>query len=119
MANPLRGEISARLGGRDLTLCLTLGALAELEAALGAGDLMALAARFEAGRLSSREAIAIIGAGLRGAGHEITDAEVARLPIDGGAAAYVGLVADLLEATFGAASTADPDGGAPNPTAAG
>ncbi len=100
-----------------------VGALAELEAALRAGDLMALAARFEAGRLSAREAIAVIGAGLRGAGHEITDTEVARLPIDGGAAGYVRLVADLLEATFGgpsgtAADTAD-EGTGENPTGPG
>lgn len=111
MANRIRGEVSARLDGRDHTLCLTLGALAELESALGAGDLMALAERFEAGRLSAREAVAVIGAGLRGAGHELTDDEVARLQIDGGAAGYVRLVAELLEATFGAgqASPADQD----------
>jgi hypothetical protein len=106
MPNPLRGEISARLGGRDYTLCLTLGALAELELALGAGDLMGLAERFEAGRLSAREAIAVIGAGLRGAGHQVSDDEVARLPVDGGAAVYVRLVADLLEATFAAPDAA-------------
>ncbi len=119
MPNPLRGEIAARLGGRDYVLCLTLGALAELEAALSAGDLMALAARFEQGRLSAREAIAVIGAGLRGAGHEITDAEVARLPIDGGAAGYVRLVAELLEATFGAASQAGQGAPPANPPPAG
>ena len=100
--------------------------MAELETALGAGDLMALAARFEAGRLSAREAVAVIGAGLRGAGHEVTDAEIARLPIDGGAAGYVRLVADLLEATFGGPSgTASDEQGdsresnLPNPTQAG
>mgnify|MGYP000050093642 CR=1 FL=1 len=101
--NAVRGEVAATLGGRDYTLCLTLGALAELESALAAGDLMALAARFEQGRLSAADAIAVIGAGLRGAGHEVTDAEVAGLSIDGGAAGYVRLVAALLEATFGGA----------------
>jgi hypothetical protein len=30
-ANPRRGEIAAIIAGRDCTLCLTLGALAELE----------------------------------------------------------------------------------------
>ena len=33
MPNCHRGEIAARLDGRDYTLCLTLGALAEMEAA--------------------------------------------------------------------------------------
>ncbi|MEJ8573122.1 gene transfer agent family protein [Microbaculum marinum] len=108
MPNRIRGEVSATLGGRSYTLCLTLGALAELESALAAGDLMALAERFEAGRLSAREALAVIGAGLRGAGHEISDAEAAAMPIDGGAAGYVRLVVELLEATFGAAGGSDP-----------
>lgn len=31
MANRHRGEIEAELGGKKRTLCLTLGALAELE----------------------------------------------------------------------------------------
>ena len=31
MANAHRGEIEATLGGKPYTLCLTLGALAELE----------------------------------------------------------------------------------------
>lgn len=115
--NRVRGEIAARLGGRDYTLCLTLGALAELESALGARDLMALAGRFEEGRLSAREAAAIIGAGLRGGGHEISDREVANLPIDGGAAGYVRLVAELLEATFAAAPSGE-GGAPPNPTRA-
>jgi hypothetical protein len=39
MANRHRGEIEAVLDGRPRTLCLTLGALAELEAAFGAQDL--------------------------------------------------------------------------------
>ena len=68
MANRHRGEISATLDGRERTLCLTLGALAELEAAFGADDLVALASRFESGRLSARDIVRIIGCGLRGAG---------------------------------------------------
>lgn len=101
MANRQRGEIEATLDGRRWTLCLTLGALAELEDALGAGDLMALAKRFEEGRLSSADAIRVIGAGLRGAGNEIDDAAVARMRAEGGAAGFVAMVAELLSATFG------------------
>jgi hypothetical protein len=101
MTNRLRGEIEATLDGRKWTLCLTLGALAELEAALDAGDLVALATRFENGRLTAREATKIIGAGLRGAGNDIDDEAVARMRVDGGAAGYVAIVAELLTATFG------------------
>ena len=46
MANHHRGEIDAEIGGARRRLVLTLGALAELEAAFGADDLVALADRF-------------------------------------------------------------------------
>lgn len=101
MANKYRGEIEAELGGRRRTLVLTLGALAELESAFGADDLVALAERFGSGRLSARDLVRIIAAGLRGAGESISDDEVAALSIDGGAPAYVRLAADLIAATFG------------------
>ncbi len=101
MANRHRGEISAALDGRERTLCLTLGALAELEAAFGADDLVALASRFESGRLSSRDITRIIGCGLRGAGHEVSDEEVAAMRTDGGAAGFATIAAELIRATFG------------------
>ncbi len=102
MANMHRGEIDAELGGRTYTLCLTLGALADLEAAFGAGDLVALAKRFEDGRLSARDLIIIIGRGLRGAGHPVSDDELAALTVPGGLQGYVRIAAQLLAATFGA-----------------
>jgi Phage tail tube protein, GTA-gp10 len=100
MANLHRGEISAELGGETHVLCLTLGALAELESAYGGADLIAIAERFETGRVSASDAIKIIGAGLRGGGAAITDAAVAQLRVDGGAAGYLAIVARLLTATF-------------------
>ncbi len=99
--NPRRGEIEAELGGKRYVLCLTLGALAELEAAFGAEDLVALAQGFEQGRISARDAIRVIAAGLRGGGTEIGEDEVARLASPGGAAGYVKIVSALLAATFG------------------
>ena len=100
MANRLRGEIEAELDGKRWTVCLTLGALAELETALGRGDLGTLAERFQTGRFSARDLTAIIGAGLRGAGYEVSDAEVAAMRSEGGVAGYVAIVSDLLAATF-------------------
>lgn len=100
MANPLRGEVDVELDGCRYTLCLTLGALAELEAALGGEDILALAERFERGRLSARDLIRIIGAGLRGGGSDVTDEAVSAMKTQGGAAGYVGIVAQLLKATF-------------------
>ncbi len=101
MVNRQRGEVEAVLDGRTWTLCLTLGALAELEAALGAGDLMGLARRFGEGRLAARDAIRVIGAGLRGAGNDVTDEAVAGMRAEGGAAGFVRVVGELLAATFG------------------
>ena len=100
MANRHRGEIEAELGGRTYTLCLTLGALAEIENAYGGDDLLAIAERFEQGRIRASDAIRVIGAGLRGAGNALSDAELASLQVQGGAAGYLRIVADLLKATF-------------------
>ena len=101
MPNRRRGEISAVLDGTPRVLVLTLGALAELEAAFGADDLMALAERFGRGRLSARDAARIIAAGLNGAGGDVSVEEVERMRADGGAACFARIVAELLAATFG------------------
>jgi Phage tail tube protein, GTA-gp10 len=100
MANRHRGEIAAELGGVSYTLCLTLGALAELEHAYGDQDLIAIAERFETGRVGAGDAIKIIGAGLRGGGHDISNEAVAGLQSLNGAAGYLDIVARLLTATF-------------------
>lgn len=107
LPNHRRGEIAAQLDGRPYTLCLSLGAMAELEAAFNAENMMALAARFEGGKLSARDCIRIIGAGLRGAGHDISDDEVAHMATPDGIPGFVSIVARLLVATFGQAGPAD------------
>ena len=101
MANTQRGEIEAVIGGETRMLCLTLGALAELEARLQAGDLVGLAERFATGRVSARDLTAILGAGLRGGGHAVTDDDLARLSIEGGLKGAAEIAARLLKATFG------------------
>lgn len=104
--NPHRGEIEAELDGKTFRLCLTLGALAELEQHLGATDLLALAERFEEGRISAGDAICVIGAGLRGGGNDIADKKVATMCAAAGAAGFVAIVARLLSATFGGGEAA-------------
>jgi hypothetical protein len=101
MANAKRGEIEAQLDGETYTLCLTLGALTELESGMGAADLVSLAERFEANRLSARDILRIIGCGLRGAGYALTDEEASRMKVSEGLAGYVRIAARLLAATFG------------------
>ena len=95
MANKHRGEIEARLDGTTYRLCLTLGALAELEAAFGDDDMLALASRFQKGRLRAVDCVRIIGAGLRGGGHDVCDELVGRMQADGGASGFVEIVARL------------------------
>lgn len=65
-ANGARGEVVRRLGGVERRLCLTLGALAELETALAVDGIGALAERL--GRLSARDVVAVLAALLRGGG---------------------------------------------------
>ena len=101
MANRYRGEIEVEIGGARRRLVLTLGALAELEDAFGADDLVALAERFGSGRLKARDLVRIIAAGLRGAGESVSNDEVAAMAVDGGAQGYVRIAADLMNATFG------------------
>ena len=117
MPNLYRGEIEAVLDGKRYTLCLTLGALAELENAFGAEDMTALATRFEGGRIAALDCLKIIGCGLRGAGHPIDDAALAQMRADNGAAGFVDIVARLLSATFAGANQKTPGGkgGDPGP----
>jgi Phage tail tube protein, GTA-gp10 len=111
VVNKHRGEIAAVLDGAEHRLVLTLGALAELEAAFGDQDMVALATRFESGRLSANDCVRVIGCGLRGAGYAARDDEVRQMQTDGGAAGFVDIVARLLAATFGAAVSETAGGG--------
>ena len=104
MPNAQRGEISAVFDGEEKVLCLTLGALAELEARLQAGDLVGLSERFASGRISARDLTAILGAGLRGAGNPVSDDDLARMAIEGGLRGAAEVAARLLRATFGEAA---------------
>jgi hypothetical protein len=111
MPNHHRGEVEGILDGHPYNLCLTLGALAELEAIFGDENMLALAQRFEGGKLSARDCVRIIGAGLRGAGHDITDAAVARMQAPGGIPGFIDIVARLLIATFGSSPSPRPSPG--------
>ena len=70
-------QLVEKHGARDETARGT--ALAELEDAFGADDLVALTERFATGRLKARDLTRIIGAGLRGAGEAVSDARGAML----------------------------------------
>ena len=71
MVNRHRGEVEAVLDGERHTLCLTLGALAELETAFGLDGWEALAGRLR--KLSARDLATVLAALLRGWGEGETD----------------------------------------------
>lgn len=64
--NRARGEVVCTLGGEPRRLCLTLGALAEMETALGAEGWEALGERLR--RLSAKDLAVVLSALLRGGG---------------------------------------------------
>jgi hypothetical protein len=100
-ANPARGEAAIVIDGVERRMRLTLGALATLEARLGADGLVGLAERFEGGRVRSDELAALIAAGLSGAGEPLGEAEVLAAEIEGGAAGAMRAALALLARSFG------------------
>lgn len=100
MANPYAGEVAVTLDGVPHVAKLTLGALAELEAELGAGSLMELAERFETGRFSARDVLVLLAAGLRGGGWAGDARALAAAEIGGGPMAAVRAAAALLARAF-------------------
>jgi hypothetical protein len=100
MANPHAGEVALVLNGERRVLKLTLGALAELEEALGAGSLVALAERFEGHGFSARDVMALIVAGLRGGGWTGTAEDLRTAEIGGGPMMAARVAAELLVRAF-------------------
>lgn len=76
-ANRARGEVVAVLAGRERRLCLTLGALAELETAFAAEGWEALAERLRG--LSAGDLTTVLAALLRGGGEEPGDLSAVEL----------------------------------------
>ena len=79
-SNGVRGEAVAVLAGGERRLCLTLGALAEIETALGVSGVAGLAERMRV--LSARDLMAVLAALLRGGGEVALASELDRAAID-------------------------------------
>jgi len=71
MANPQRGEVELVVGGETHVLCLTLGALAEIEALCADGAPM-----------TATRLVDVLGALMRGGGSALEAREIRALPID-------------------------------------
>lgn len=100
MENPWTGDVSLVIDGEARAMKLTLGALAELEAELRVDTLVALISRFEEGAISARDVVALIVAGLRGAGWRGTKADLLSAEIDGGPVAATRAAGALIQRAF-------------------
>jgi hypothetical protein len=80
LCNRARGETVIVVDGAPRKLCLTLGALAELETAFDAVSLAELAERL--GYLSAGDLLIVLAALLRGGGEAITPAALADARLD-------------------------------------
>lgn len=98
--NPHRGEVAVTLDGHAWAARLTLGALAGLEADLGEGSLIAVIERFESGRFSSRDIIAVLVAGLRGGGWDGDADRLMTADVAGGPVGAARAAAELLARAF-------------------
>ena len=97
------------MDGERRILCMTLGALAELETAFGVDNIADLAGRFAGGKVGTKDVMAIIAAGLRGGGNVIDEDELVDCRVEGGIGGAINLAARLLESAF------EPETPAPNP----
>ncbi len=98
--NPWAGEVALVLDGERHLLKLTLGALAELEAALEADSLVALVDRFETGGFRARDVARLLLAGLRGGGWRGDAGTLLEAEIDGGPVEATRVAALLLGRAF-------------------
>ena len=88
------------IDGERHVLKLTLGALAELEAALETGTLVELVERFETGAFSTRDVLGLIVAGLRGGGWRGRTSDLVAAEIEGGPVGAARAAAELLARAF-------------------
>ena len=80
--NPQRGETALEIGGEMRRLCLTLGALAEIEHALGCESLKDLKTRLKT--LSAADLTKLLAALLRGGGEAELASKVSELVVHPG-----------------------------------
>jgi hypothetical protein len=75
--NPARGEVPVIIDGEQRTLCLTLGALAEIEAGLECSGFAELGDRLKA--MTARDLILVVQALLKGGEGVALDLSTARI----------------------------------------
>jgi hypothetical protein len=94
--NKARGEVVLAIDGRPHRLCLTLGALAELEAAFDVVSMPELAQRMSA--LSASDILLVLAALTAGGGEPVSATDLSRAAIEPKAAAVA--VAEAFHAAL-------------------
>ena len=94
--NAARGEVLLSINGIERRLCVTLGALAELEAAFDVVSLVELGERLA--QLTASDLLIVLSALCAGGGEPISGAELGKARIDAKAAAAA--VASAFQAAF-------------------
>jgi hypothetical protein len=94
--NKARGEALLSVDGRVVRLCVTLGALAELEAAFDVVSLAELGERLA--HLTAADLITVVSALAAGGGEAMTPAQIAAASVDAKDAARA--VAQAFQAAF-------------------
>ena len=95
--NRARGEVLLEIEGRARKLCVTLGALAELEAAFDVGSLGELGERLA--QLTAADLLLVLSALLAGGGEVVSTPDLAVARIDPREAAEA--VAEAFKRAFG------------------
>lgn len=96
LVNAARGEVLLEIDGRTRRLCVTLGALAELEAAFDVANMSEFSARLA--QLTASDLLLVIAALAAGGGEAASVADLAQARIDPRAAAEA--VAQAFAAAF-------------------
>lgn len=94
--NRARGEVLLQIDGRQVRLCLTLGALAELEAAFDVASLAELGERLA--HLTAADLVVVLVALAKGGGETMSAIELCAARVDPRAAADA--VADAFRVAF-------------------
>jgi hypothetical protein len=94
MPNKVRGESEFLAGTERYIMKLTLGALAEIENGLGVSSLSDIAGKLKS--LGTMDLATVASALLRGAGHDLSPADVLKLETDLGT--LIGAITDAFDA---------------------
>lgn len=80
MVNHIRGEIELFINGKAHILCLTLGALAEIEAGFNLDDSSQLSERLK--KITAKDILMLLAALLTGGGNPVSTQQLRISPLD-------------------------------------